>query len=94
MDGRIGNYDIITETRRLNIQWNKVELLRKRTDKQKYDLPLNEIKHKSIWAILGKEINMNGSLANAVARRMEKAQHTWKQANYNVLRNKATTPRI
>ena len=96
MDERIGNYDIITETRRLNIQWGKVELLRKRTNKQKYDLPppFNEIEHKSIGTILGKEINTNGSLTNAVARRMEKSQHTWKQVNYKLLRNKAITPRI
>ena len=96
MNERIGNYDIITETRRLNIQWGKVELLRKRTNKQKYDLPppFNEIKHKSIGTILGKEINMNGSLTNAVARRMEKSQHTWKQVNYKLLRNKAIAPRI
>ena len=26
---RIGNYDIVTETRRLAIQWSKVELLRR-----------------------------------------------------------------
>lgn len=30
----------------------------------------------------------------AVMRRMEKAQHTWKQVNYKLLRNKAITPRI
>ena len=29
MNGRIRNYDIITETRRLTIQWNKVHLLRR-----------------------------------------------------------------
>ena len=88
MNARIGNYDIVTETRRLAIQWSKVELLRKGTNKHKYDLPppFNEIKHKSIGTILGKEINMNGSLRNAVTRRMEKAQHTWKQVNYKLLR--------
>ena len=29
MNERIGNYDIVTETRRLAIQWSKVELLRR-----------------------------------------------------------------
>ena len=96
MNERVGNYDIVTETRRLTIQWSKVELLRKGTDKQKYDLPppFNEIKHKSVGTILGKDINMNGSIKNAVTRRMEKAQHTWKQVNYKLLRNKAITPKI
>ena len=34
MNASIGNYDIVTETR-LKIQWGKVELLRKGTNKQK-----------------------------------------------------------
>ena len=57
MNERIGNYDIVTDTRRLMIQWDKVELLRKGTDKQKYDLPppFDEIKHKSTGTILGKK---------------------------------------
>ena len=70
MNERIGNYDIVTETRRLTIQWSKVELLRKGTNKQKFDLPppFNEIKHKNAGTILGKEINMNGSLKQAVKK--------------------------
>ena len=39
MNERIGNYDIVTETRRLTIQWSKVELLKKGNNKQKLDLP-------------------------------------------------------
>merc|ERR1712112_804244 len=63
---------------------------------QKLDLPppFNEIKHKNAGTILGKEINMNGSSKQAVKKRIEKAQHTWKQVNYKLLRNKAIAPRI
>ena len=48
MNERVGNYDIVTETRRLTIQWGKVELLKKGNNKQKLDLPppFNEIKQK------------------------------------------------
>ena len=74
MNERIGNYDIVTETRRLTIQWSKVELLKKGTNKQKFDLPppFNEIKQKSAGTILGKEISMNGSLKQAIKKRIEK----------------------
>merc|ERR1712112_354755 len=77
MNERIGNYDIVTETRRLTIQWNKVELLRKGTNKQKLNLPppFNEIKHKNAGTILGKEVNVNGSSKQAAKKRIEKAQH-------------------
>ena len=37
---------------------------------------------------------MNGSLKQAIKKRIEKAQHTWKQVNYKLLRNKAITPKI
>ena len=96
MNERIGNYDIVTETRRLTIQWSKVELLRREKHKLKDALPppANEIKHKSTGTILGKVISMTGSLKQAVTQRIAKAQHTWKQINYKLLRNKAIAPRI
>ena len=70
MHERIGNYEIVTETRRLTIQWSKVELLRKGTDKQKLSLPppFNEIKHRNVGTILGKEVSMNGSLKQSVKK--------------------------
>ena len=46
---RMGNYDIITETRHLTIQWGKVHLLRK--DKNKLRKaptpPFDKIKHQN-----------------------------------------------
>ena len=49
MNERIGNYDVVTETRRLTIQWSKVELHKKGNNTKKLDLPppLNEIKQKA-----------------------------------------------
>ena len=96
MNERVGNYDIVTETRRLQLHRGKVVLLRKGTNRQKEDMPppFNEVKRESIGAILGEEINMNGSLNQTVMRRMGKAQHTWKHVNYKLLRNKAIAPRI
>ena len=55
MNERIGNYNIVTETRRLTIQRRKVVLLRTGADEYRYDLPppFNETKHESIGTILG-----------------------------------------
>ena len=96
MNERIGNYDIVTETRRLTIQWGKVHLLRRGKHKLSEALPppFNEIQHKSTGAILGNEISMVGSLKLAVTQRIAKAHHTWKQVRYKLLRDKAIAPRI
>ena len=64
MNERIGNYDIITETRHLTIQWEKVHLLRRGKKKLQKALPppFGKIKHQISGTILGKEISMIGSL--------------------------------
>ena len=95
MSERIGNYDIITETRHLTIQWDKVHLIRRERRKLRMALPtFDEIQHQSTGTILGKEISMTGSQTKAVTLRIAKAHHTWKQVRYKLLRNKAITPRI
>merc|ERR1712112_544017 len=87
MNERMGNYDIITETRHLEIQWGKVLLMRRDKEKHRKELPppFGKIKHQNSGTILGKSINMIGSLKNAVTDRMKKAHQTWRQINYKLL---------
>ena len=80
---RIGNYDISAETRELEIQSIKVEILRRGENKLTRPLPapFGQIKQKSTGTILRKEISTNGSLAKAVEARISEAQNTWRIAN-------------
>merc|ERR1712112_76719 len=91
MNERMGNYDIITETRHLEIQWGKVLLLRRDKEKRRKELPppFGKIKHQNSGTILGKTISVLGNLKNAVTDRIKKAHQTWKRINYKLLRNKA-----
>ena len=56
MNERMGNYDIITETRHLKIQRGKVLLLRRDKEKHRKELPppFGKIKHQNSGTILGK----------------------------------------
>ena len=69
---RLGNCDIATESRHLEIQWVKVELLRR--EKRKISRPLpppfGKLKQSNTGTILGKEINTTGSLQKAVTKRL------------------------
>ena len=100
MHGRMRKYDIITETRHLEVQWGKVLLRRKDKGQQRKELPppYGRIKRQNSGTILGKSINVLGSLKNAVTERdrerVKKAHQTWKQINYKLLRNKAIAVRI
>ena len=98
MRGRMGNYDIVTETRALEILRVEVELLRRGGGGNKLEKPLpapfGQIKQGSTGAIIGKEIITSGSLAKSVAARIEKSQNTWRIANGRLLRNKVIIPRI
>ena len=78
MNERIGNYDIITETRQLTIQWNKVYLLRRERHKLRMALPppFDKIHHQSTGTILGKEIRMTGILKKSSnAKNCKSASH-------------------
>ena len=81
---RIGDYDIATETRQLNIQWGKVELLRRvrRKLREKLPPPFDRIRHNHTGTTIGKEISMTGNLNKAVKRRIAKAKITWKQVHF------------
>ena len=96
MNERMGNYDIITETRHLKIQWEKALLLRRDKEKRRKELPppFDKIKHQNSGTILGKTISMLGNIKNAVTDRIKKAHQKWKQINYKLLRNKAVDKKI
>ena len=61
MCDRVGNYDIESETRRVEIQWINVLLLMRSGREPREDLhpPFGQIKFTAGGAILGKEIYMN-----------------------------------
>ena len=65
---RIGNYDISTETREIEIQWAKVLLLAHagREPKEELPPPFDQIRFIQRGAIMRKEIYMAGNLNNAV----------------------------
>ena len=93
---RIGNYDISTETRELQIQWAKVQLLRHEKHKLRKSPPppFGQIKQDRTGAILGREIRMAGSLTKAVAERIAKSQNAWGIVNIRLRRYKVINPRI
>ena len=56
--------------------------------------PFGQIKQESTGTILRKEIITKGSLTNAVAARIAKAQNTWIISNCRLHRYKVISPRI
>ena len=69
---RMGNYDISTETREIEIQWAKVLLLAHagREPKEELPPPFDQIRFIQRGAIMRKEIYMAGNLNNAAEERI------------------------
>ena len=87
---RMLNYEVITESRALKIQWAKV-LLPKQTGKRKMWMfpPLfDQIKQGNAGTIQGKEFSMAENLRKAAGSRIAKAQNTCGHVRRGIFRNK------
>ena len=71
------HYAILTKTRNLEIQWEKVLLLTKKTKTMQITAlppPYNQIKMHTTGTVLGKMINMHGEQNQTIIHRLKKAK--------------------
>ena len=76
---RLKRYSILTKTRKLEINWDKVLLLtrKKATQIAETPPPYNQIQMRATGVILGKKINMHGKQNHTIQHRLAKAKQIW-----------------
>ena len=78
---QLQHYQLLTQTRKLHIQWNKVEMMiRKLNTKLKKELPgtFSKIQYETAVEVLGGMIHINNTTSLECRKRLQIAKNVWR----------------